>query len=73
MKWLVTAERRLDAQNLGKALEQAGAHVVDEQTATPLGEGERVWEVEGPPNLDAKLTGVKAITGVFPSSTMTLY
>ncbi|WP_407530499.1 hypothetical protein [Methylobacterium oryzisoli] len=73
MKWLVTAERRLDARNLGKALEPAGAHVVDEQTATPLGEGERVWEVEGPPNLDAKLVGVKSITGVFPSSTMTLY
>ena len=36
-------------------------------------EDEQVWEVEGPPDLDRKLTDVDAIKEVFPSSHISLY
>ena len=73
MKWLVTTERRLDEATLDRALGSVGARLVDRQAPVPLGPEERVWEVEGPPNLDHRLAGVAEIREVSPSSDLTLY
>jgi hypothetical protein len=72
MKWLVTTEQKVDQAALDKVLTAAGARLVDDQKSVPLGE-EKVWEAEGPPNLDSKLAGAEQIKEIFPSSEMTLY
>ena len=73
MKWLVTTTSSCDAAQLDKALTFAGAHRNAGSDAMPLVPDEQVWEVEGPPDLDRKLTDVDAIKEVFPSSYISLY
>ena len=73
MKWLITTERKLDEGKLDEALVTVGARRLEEQPSVPLGHNEQAWEVEGPPNLDQKLAGIKSIKEVFPSSPITLY
>jgi len=73
MKWLVTTKRSCDATKLDRALADVGAHLDTKTGVVPLVPDEQVWEVEGPPDLDRKLTDVDAIKEVFPSSNMSLY
>jgi hypothetical protein len=73
MKWLVTTKRSCNAAQLDKALTVAGAHRDAEAGGVPLVPDEQVWEVEGPPDLDRKLTDVDAVKEVFPSSNVSLY
>lgn len=72
MKWMVTTERSLSEALLDLSLQSAGAHLVH-GGSTPLGTDEEVWEVEGPVNLDKKLSEMDQIKEIYPSSELTYY
>jgi hypothetical protein len=72
MRWLVTTSKKVDEKVLDRALASAGAER-EEQPPVPLGDDERAWEVNGPPDLDQRLAGVAQIKEIYPSSEMTLY
>ena len=73
MRWLVTTTKAVAVRRLDKALAAADARRIDERPPILLGVDEQSWEVEGPPDLDRKLAGVRPVRDVYPSSTVTLY
>lgn len=73
MKWLVTLDQNGDLPAVWKELRSVGGVGNESQLPTPLDDGERVIEVEGPHDLPAKARNLPHVRGIYPNSDLTPY
>ncbi len=73
MEWLLTTSADVEADELLMRLREWGCPEQEVQDPIPLGEGEVVFEITGPKNLEQKALSWRAIHGVSPCSKMEFY
>jgi hypothetical protein len=73
MRWLVTTRAGADLESVRAKLSALGASADEAQEPIPLDRDEQVIEVEGPPDLPARLSLDDDVRKISPSSEMTYY
>jgi len=73
MRWIVVFRGRKIESAMKEIIEQASASVVEDGDPVPLDADEITLVVDGPNDLNQRLKGHALVSGVFPSSEMSLY
>ena len=73
MRWIVVFHGRNIEAAMKELIVQASACVVENCEPVPLDPDEITLEVDGPDDLNQRLKGQALVSGVYPSSKMSLY
>ena len=68
MNWLVTTRKGVSRATLEEDLSSIGCVACVQAEPVPLSDGEQVFEVEGPANLQDKVTAARDIIAAYPNS-----
>jgi hypothetical protein len=73
MRWIVVFHGRKIEAAMKELMDQASACVVENSEPVPLDSNEITLVVDGPDDLNQRLKGQTLVSGVYPSSEMSLY